>query len=202
VTKAWKPFRSVEHFARASRANAYLQFRAKVVAKRQLVRADAQTDINGGNSPHEITRRELLDLGTTNGETVTNLVVALLAEGPDGLTSFKKLGTSRSVGSEDVWRRADPKELAKLLRPWSAKQIRDHFHALVAEGLITGHRVAANQPWRYILPEVMCDRESPFAFLPKPDTLVPKIDVPSMCPDIGADGSCCSADTYFTKPTG
>ena len=112
-----------------------------------------------------ITRRELADLGNINSATVRKLV-EFLKTVDDGYDLFERLGLVRQLPPTNEWKQLPPSSLARLLRPWSMKQIRTHFDVLRRKGLITGERDHANGSWRYELPEELSAIGSTFANLP------------------------------------
>jgi DNA-binding MarR family transcriptional regulator len=112
-----------------------------------------------------ITRRELADLGNVKSATV-NCLVEQLQGARRGREAFLRMGIVGERVTDRVWQRTSARELARSLRPWSAKQVRAHFDRLRRDGLITAERDAANGPWRYELPEEISDASSPFSDLP------------------------------------
>ena len=158
-----------------NRANAYLMFQRTSMQKNprraRLDGSDRNSD-GGDRTQRErrITRRELADLGNTKGRTVRRLIECLLGR-DDGYRVFRGLGGPNASRKHESWPSRDPKELAKLLIPWSEKQVRDHFHRLYQLNLITAERAGANKPWQYDVPETLVDGDSVFRRLPRPETL-------------------------------
>jgi hypothetical protein len=153
--------------AMVQRANAYLHVRASESGGR-LARSDGggiEMGLDG------ITRREIADIGNVGGPTVRKLVAALLGKGDDGFKTFKSIGTVQSARDGAGWPDDRPEMMAARLLPWTEKQVRTHFHRLHADGVITASRAAANQPWRYRLPEAFARSRSPFRLLPRPELL-------------------------------
>lgn len=158
-----------------NRANAYLMLRQTSVQPDVRV---ARNDDSGGNNKRKdlpeqeckITRRELTDLGNTKGLTVRRLIKFLLDE-ENGLDTFCGLAAARQSRKYESWPSRDPKSLARLLTPWSQKQVRDHFHRLYQLNLITAKRAGGNKPWQYAIPETLVDGDSVFRRLPRPETL-------------------------------
>jgi hypothetical protein len=110
----------------------------------------------------------------------------------------------------ESWPSRDPEELAKLLIPWSEKQVRDNFHRLYQLNLITAKRARANKTWQYYVPETLIDGVSAFRQLPTPEapltgdfpsaphTTAPGAATarpPTNCPNVWADLSNGSANT-------
>ncbi|MBA4066675.1 MAG: hypothetical protein C0501_23810 [Isosphaera sp.] len=135
--------------AMVGRANAYLRHGSRGTV--------------GAGRPGEVTRSELVDLGDPRGRRVTELLRVLLAS-PNGIETFRTMGTTRAVGAD--WPARDAGRLAALLRPWSPKQVRTTFERLTREGMIASQRIAENQPYRYVLPDRLRSRHSPFRLLP------------------------------------
>lgn len=156
-------------FFMTQRANAYL-----FMKREQLQKTD-------GNETYEwihlhseglITRREVVDLGNTNGPTTLKVVKFLMTDDEKGLEKFCKCGLSVPIEIEKgEWPSRDAEVCRKLLLRWSPKQVRTHFHRLVSEGLISAIRTSDNQPWQYRLPESLAEAASPFRKLPTADAL-------------------------------
>lgn len=123
-----------------------------------------QLDRSAGRKP-PVTRREIADLGNTQSGLVRRLVTSL-KQMHDGYRRFGRLGLVRRPPPEPDWSRTSPVALARLLKPWSAKQVRTHFETLQRRGLVTASREHNNGPWRYELPEALTESGSPFAGLP------------------------------------
>lgn len=151
--------------AMVGRANAYLRSRGT----------------GGEVPPSEITRAELVDLGDPGGDRVAELLRALL-DAPDGFDAFRGVGTTRDVGRD--WPTREVTRLAALLLPWSLKQVRTTFERLTREGLISARRLTNNQPYRYLLPDRLRPRHSPFWLLPTADELEPVPDRQPGCPSL------------------
>lgn len=157
--------------AMVARANAYLAMQRDGAEAIRLARPD-QTGVGPDSAEGRgITRRELLDLGNTRGRTVGKLVERLRARHDDGYRTFLGLGAVRKLPAQGPWPSDDPAVLAGLLLPWTEKQVRDHFHRLFLDGLITARPRSLNQPWVYLLPEALAGPHSPFRALPSPDEL-------------------------------
>ncbi|MHB1422842.1 MAG: hypothetical protein ACYC3I_06550 [Gemmataceae bacterium] len=188
--------------AMVNRANVHLAIRqessaepikaARIGSKRP---ADA---VHAAPDGRPVTRREVFDLGNPKGKKVLRLVKHLLSQGKAGYKVFRTLGTVRTLPEAESWPEDDPVHLARLLQVWSEKQVRDHFHRLFVEGLITALPRPGNQPWLYVLPEVLSDPNSPFKSLPSPDSLAVQTvtaedaavgRLPAASPPIRADGS-------------
>ncbi|NLF71273.1 MAG: hypothetical protein GX575_19760 [Candidatus Anammoximicrobium sp.] len=158
-----------------NRANVYLSVRYGH-SQNSLTEAEVEKldylDKYGGHPARRdlITRRELADIGNVRSVTVIGLVEQL-QRSRRGRDSFLRMGIVDAQVSERVWRRSSARELARRLRPWSAKQVRAHFDRLRRDGLITAERDSANGPWRFAVPEGIADGSSPFADLPTAEQL-------------------------------
>lgn len=197
-----------------NRANAYLLFRQASTQQDERHARDDPSDANDKSDDRpeqerKITRRELTDLGNTKGKTVRGLMEFLL-DLKEGLDIFCHLGVTSPHRKDESWPSRDPESLARLLIPWSQKQVRDHFHRLYQQDLITAKRAGANKPWQYDVPETLVDGHSAFRRLPRPESLfsgdsslVPQApaplpvtaQLPVNCPNLRADLSDGPADT-------
>lgn len=159
--------------AMVNRANLYLQMlSASTDTGSRVARSDHARTLGAAREARlrTITRRELADLGHIRGPLVSNLVQFLQAR-PDGWKTFRQLGLAVRQPDGETWPAQTIGELAKMLRSWSEKQVRVHFHRLFLQGLITAERAADNGPWLYSLPESLSDPRSAFRDLPEPDIL-------------------------------
>ena len=114
--------------------------------------------------------REIADLGNTRSGTVRRLV-EYVSRLRDGYDLFVKMGLTRGAPNRNDWSARSADDLTRMLRPWSAKQVRTHFDRLRQANLITAERDPTNGPWRYALPEQFCGIDSPFRHLPSPEEL-------------------------------
>lgn len=160
--------------AMVQRANALLEMR-----EREGTHKIAQTGPGNGTDESNsslVTRREILDLGNTRGETVRKLVSFLQSQGEWGHKVFCSLGTMRPLRSGTDWPPGDARALASLLLPWTEKQVRTHFHRLYdQEKLITATPPSGRIPWVYRLPESLGNPNSSFGKLPAPAELERRI---------------------------
>ncbi|MBI2808659.1 MAG: hypothetical protein HYX68_27030 [Planctomycetes bacterium] len=157
--------------AMVNRANAQLAMRHQKNAEpAKVARLEGKAAAANSVSSRDrlITRREIWNLGNPNGSSLKQLVKYLLAVGEQGYKTFRTLGTIQPLPRIGSWPEQEPARLVKLLIPWSDKQVRDHFHRLYVEGLIEALPRPGNQPWVYVLPEVVRDPTSPFLHLPAP----------------------------------
>ena len=85
---------------------------------------------------------------------------------PGGYAMFQRMGLVRQPPNERDFKRSGLPILTRMLRSWSAKQVRVHFDALRKGGLISGERDSRNSAWKYRLPEELSISSSPFRSLP------------------------------------
>ena len=164
------------------RGNLYLRARAaRCTRSGKSARLDHSDEL-GVNGAHEITRRELVDLGSTNGRIVGDLIEFLADTFPNGGaqdsvngTPTTRRGWLRAIGLvrdlPEWWRWPDAdaaKVIRPLLRRWTQKQVRTHFDRLRKAGTITGSRESGNAPWVYRLPESFTPTPA-FSWLPTTD---------------------------------
>jgi len=120
----------------------------------------------GERPPRElITRREIADLGNLGSRVLRRLVASVVGR-QDGYEHFTRLGLVRHPPARDHWSAETPERLTRLLRSWTAKQVRLHFGKLHREGMISAERRQANGPRYYQLPEELINRSSGFRGLP------------------------------------
>jgi hypothetical protein len=157
--------------AMVRRANTFLKLRASSspgVGK--LTRAEGSDPPYGRAGPAAeacVSRRQLTDLGNTRGELIGKILQHLRRR-PDGYADLVRMGLKSPDAAATSWQAEDETALARRLLEWSSKQVRTHFHRLVASQLITATRASSNGPWLYELPEALAAPTSVFRALPSP----------------------------------
>lgn len=171
VRSAEEPFDPLA-VAMVNRANCYLKSLCADIGEVKIARVEQANGATKDKPKHDalVTRRELVDLGNPGATLLRELIKHLLSQ-PDGYEAFRQLGLSVRLPHGTDWPARNEKELAKVIRPWTAKQVRIRFDRLQKEGLITAERRPANGPWFYRLPESLADWRCDFRKLPKPTEL-------------------------------
>ncbi|MBC8356538.1 MAG: hypothetical protein H8E66_31545 [Planctomycetes bacterium] len=171
------------------RTNAYLKIRTET-DETKVSRAESQ-NILDRDAISPVTRREVTNLGNLRGATVKELIRELQRRGDAGFKIFLGIGTCSKIDCRQGWPTNEATHLARLLIPWTEKQVRTHFHRLHTDGLIEARRASGNKAWQYVLPEAMSSGQSPFQALPSPNSFKQPQDAndnhrpPVVCP---ADG--------------
>jgi hypothetical protein len=129
--------------------------------------------IRGSSTRRELTTRsEIADLGNVDSRLIQQ-ILGLLQRVPGGYAMFQRMGLVRQPPNERDFKKSGLRILTRMLRSWSAKQVRVHFEALRKGGLISGERDSRNSAWKYRLPEQLSIFSSPFRFLPPANELFP-----------------------------
>ena len=161
--------------AMVNRSNVYLlaKSRSGMDFPEALGGVDLVSSRRGDRPPRElITRREIADLGNL-GSRVLRRLVALMAGWPDGHQHFVRMGLASRPPARDRWSEQTQEHLTRLLRSWTAKQVRLHFGGLQRLGLVSAERHPTNGPWCYRLPEELASRSNGFRRLPTVAELTP-----------------------------
>jgi hypothetical protein len=158
------------------RANAYLTFkvgRATPALREGRGGEASQVDREGLRDAKRaaawITNRELADLGNPLSAVVEDLLLCLT--GTADVEAFQRLGLKQDLPPDFSWP-SEVRSLAKFLRPWTMKQVRDRFLRLRQRGFVDTDRSAGNAALRYRLPRELIDLASPYQELPSVERLV------------------------------
>ena len=166
------------------RANVYLRLKSDPIFGHEFPRCLPRDNSQHSHRqrtacPDLVTRREIADLGNVRGGLI-NAIITSLQRRPKGDGLFQRMGLIRPLPADTSFTRASTRNLVSLLRPWTAKQVRTHFHNLHKSGLVTGEREANNAAWQYRLPEELNDTGSPFAALPSFAEMSPEHTAPGI----------------------
>lgn len=166
------------------RANVYLRLKSDPMFGHEFPRCLPRDNSQHSHRqrtacPELVTRREIADLGNVRGALI-NAIITSLQRRPKGDGLFQRMGLIRPLPADTSFTRASTRNLVSLLRPWTAKQVRTHFHNLHKSGLVTGEREANNAAWQYRLPEELNDTGSPFAALPSFAEMSPEHTAPGI----------------------